>query len=134
MIASFLTLGMDILLDAETRLTNWQAQPAQRHELEMLLDEMTTLGHGAHQAELWQVDEICEGLLDLYGAVEEGSLAVTPRMFEVARQAHEALLDLFDEVAAGQDSAPARNAWRPCTGCLTMPSTPWRWAWSAPQG
>ncbi|MCO7522155.1 MULTISPECIES: Hpt domain-containing protein [unclassified Pseudomonas] len=103
MIASFLTLGMDILLDAETRLANWQAQPAQRHELHMLLDEMTTLGQGAHQAELWQVDEICEGLLDLYGAVEEGSLAVTPRMFEVARQAHEALLDLFDEVAAGQD-------------------------------
>lgn len=103
MIASFLTMGMDILLDAETRLAHWQAQPAQRHELALLLDEMTTLGHGAHQAELWQVDEICEGLLDLYGAVEEGSLAANPRFFSVARQAHEALLDLFDEVAAGQD-------------------------------
>ncbi|MBR7410009.1 hypothetical protein, partial [Klebsiella pneumoniae] len=34
---------------------------------------------------------------------EEGSLAVTPRFFAIARQAHEALFDLFDEIAAGQD-------------------------------
>ncbi|WP_460417244.1 hybrid sensor histidine kinase/response regulator [Pseudomonas sp. microsymbiont 2] len=101
--ATFLTMGMDILLDAEARLAHWQGDPTQHHELQLLLDEMTTLGHGAHQAELWQVDEVCEGLLDLYGAVEEGSLAVTPRFFDVARQAHEALLDLFDEIAAGQD-------------------------------
>ncbi|WP_139674919.1 Hpt domain-containing protein [Pseudomonas sp. F16(2018)] len=101
--ATFLTLGMDILLDAEARLANWQADPTQHHELHLLLEEMTTLSHGAHQAELWQVDEVCEGLLDLYGAVEEGSLAVTPRFFAIARQAHEALLDLFDEIAAGQD-------------------------------
>lgn len=104
--ATFLTMGMDILLDAEARLANWQGDPTQHHELHLLLEEMTTLGHGAHQAELWQVDEVCEGLLDLYGAVEEGSLAVTPRFFAVARQAHEALLDLFDEIAAGQDPNP----------------------------
>ncbi len=103
LINSFLAQGMDILLDAESLLMHWQAHPGERLPLETLLDDMTTLGHSAHQAELWQVDEICEGLLDLYGAVEEGSLAVTPRLFAVAQQAHEALLDMLDEIAAGQD-------------------------------
>ncbi|WP_194789847.1 Hpt domain-containing protein [Pseudomonas sp. UFMG81] len=103
LIASFLGQGMDTLLDAEAQLAHWQAHPARRDSLESLLDAMTSLGHAAHQAELWQVDEVCEGLLDLYGAVEEGSLAASARFFEVAGQAHEVLLDMLDEIAAGQD-------------------------------
>lgn len=41
-----------------------------------LLDELT---HPAkvHLADLHPVDELCEALLDLYGAVEESSLAVS---------------------------------------------------------
>jgi chemosensory pili system protein ChpA (sensor histidine kinase/response regulator) len=65
---------MDILLDAETLLSRWQQQPGQRDALDTLLDQMTTLGHAAHLADLWQMDDVCEALLDLYGAVEEGSL------------------------------------------------------------
>ncbi|WP_332771517.1 Hpt domain-containing protein [Pseudomonas sp. ESBL1] len=101
-IAAFLTQGMDILLEAEALLSRWQAQPGDRSVLETLLDELTTLGQSAYLAELWQVDEVCEALLDLYGAVEEGSLAASPRFFALAQQAHEALLDMFDEIAAGQ--------------------------------
>lgn len=103
LIASFLGQAMDTLLDADNLLAHWQQQPAARQGLETLLDDMTSLGHAAHQAELWQVDEICEGLLDLYGAVEEGSLPANERLFAVARDAHETLFDLLDEIAAGQD-------------------------------
>lgn len=103
LIASFLGQAMDTLLDADALLSHWQQKPSERQGLETLLDDMTTLSHAAHQAELWQVDEICEGLLDLYGAVEEGSLPPSPRFFSVAAQAHETLFDLLDELAAGQD-------------------------------
>ncbi|PWQ88302.1 hypothetical protein DKX15_19985, partial [Enterococcus faecium] len=48
----------------------------------------------------------CEALLDLYGAVEEGSLPADSRFFSQAQRAHEALLDMLDEVAAGQDIPP----------------------------
>ncbi|AVD85156.1 hybrid sensor histidine kinase/response regulator [Pseudomonas sp. SWI6] len=103
LIASFLGQGMDILLDAESLLSRWQEHPGQRQELDTLLDELTTLGHGAHLADLWQMDDVCEALLDLYGAVEEGSLVADARFFAQAQQAHEALLDMLDEVAAGQE-------------------------------
>ena len=103
LIASFLAQGMDILLDAESLLSRWQEHPGERQELDALLDELTTLGQGAHLADLWQVDEVCEALLDLYGAVEEGSLGASARFFTLAQQAHEALIDMLDEIAAGQE-------------------------------
>ncbi|MGE8407133.1 MAG: Hpt domain-containing protein [Pseudomonas sp.] len=106
LIASFLDQGMDILLDAESLLQRWQEHPGERHELNSLLDELTTLGQSAHLANLWQVDELCEALLDLYGAVEESSLAADARFFEQAQLAHEALINMLDQIAAGQEVEP----------------------------
>ena len=100
LISIFLAEGMDILLDAEDLLRRWRAHPSERQELSALLDELTTLGRGAEMAELPQIDELCEALLDLYGAVEEGSLAVSERFFSEAELAHEALISMMDQVAA----------------------------------
>lgn len=105
-VASFLAQAMDTLLNAESLLSRWQQQPGQRDALDTLLDEMTTLGHAAHLADLCPMDDLCEALLDLYGAVEEGSLAAEAGFFALAQGAHEALMDMLDEVAAGQDVAP----------------------------
>ena len=112
LIASFLAQGMDILLDAETLLQRWRQHPGERHELTTLLDELTTLGEGAHLADLVQVDELCEALLDLYGAVEESSLAVGEVFFAEAELAHEGLICMLDQLAAGQQvqSRPDRVA------------------------
>ncbi|MFM9485784.1 Hpt domain-containing protein [Pseudomonas monachiensis] len=106
LINNFLAQGMDILLDAESLLQRWQQHPGERQELSALLDELTTLGEGAHLADLHPVDELCEALLDLYGAVEESSLAVSERFFQEAQAAHEALINMLDELAAGQEVSP----------------------------
>lgn len=106
LINNFLAQGMDILLDAESLLQRWQQHPGERQELSALLDELTTLGEGAHLADLHPVDELCEALLDLYGAVEESSLAVSDRFFHEAQNAHEALINMLDELAAGQEVSP----------------------------
>ncbi|MBN3863019.1 response regulator [Pseudomonas frederiksbergensis] len=103
LINNFLAQGMDILLDAESLLQRWQQHPGERQELSALLDELTTLGESAHLADLHPVDELCEALLDLYGAVEESSLAVSDRFFHEAQSAHEALINMLDELAAGQE-------------------------------
>ncbi|MDQ7987869.1 Hpt domain-containing protein [Pseudomonas sp. G34] len=112
LISIFLAEGMDILLDAEDVLRRWRAQPSERQELNTLLEELTTLGRGAEMAELPQIDELCEALLDVYGAVEDGSLAVSERFFDEAEQAHEALVSMMDQVAAGLEvsACPERVA------------------------
>ncbi|UOB23777.1 Hpt domain-containing protein [Pseudomonas orientalis] len=107
LITDFLAQGMDILLDAENLLRRWQQHPGERQELTALLDELTTLGEGAHLADLHPIDQLCEALLDLYGAVEESSLAVSERFFHEAEQAHEALITMLDQLAAGQEISPA---------------------------
>ncbi|UVE18130.1 Hpt domain-containing protein [Pseudomonas sp. LS44] len=101
LISIFLAEGMDILLDAEDLLRRWHEHPSERQELSALLEELTTLGRGAEMADLPQIDELCEALLDLYGAVEEGRLAVSERFFSEAESAHEALIGMMDQVAAG---------------------------------
>ncbi|NBA96636.1 Hpt domain-containing protein [Pseudomonas sp. R5(2019)] len=103
LIMTFLAQGMDILLDAESLLKRWQQYPAQRDELSSLLDELTRLGEAAHLADLVAIDDLCEALLDLYGAVEESSLVVSARFFAVVEGAHEALIDMLDQLAAGQE-------------------------------
>src|SRR5690606_18409221 len=91
---------------AEDLLRKWREHPSERQELSALLEELTTLGRGAEMAELPQIDELCEALLDLYGAVEEGSLAVSERFFDEAEKAHEALIGMMDQVAAALQVSP----------------------------
>ncbi|QEY60812.1 response regulator [Metapseudomonas lalkuanensis] len=106
MISLFLAEGMDILLDAEDLLHRWREHPAERQELGALLEELTTLGRGAEMAELPQIEDLCEALLDVYGAVDEGSLPVSERFFDEAETAHEALIGMMDQVAAALEVTP----------------------------
>ncbi|WP_103102837.1 Hpt domain-containing protein [Pseudomonas sp. LFM046] len=106
MISLFLAEGMDILLDAEDLLRRWREHPAERQELGALLEELATLGRGAEMAELPQIEELCEALLDIYGAVDEGSLPVSERFFSEAEAAHEALIGMMDQVAAALEVTP----------------------------
>jgi chemosensory pili system protein ChpA (sensor histidine kinase/response regulator) len=124
LINNFLAQGMDILLDAESLLRRWQQHPGERQELSALLDELTTLGEGAHLADLHPVDELCEALLDLYGAVEESSLAVSEAFFHEAQAAHEALINMLDELAAGQEVSPRPERVRALHGLLDQSLDP----------
>ena len=101
LISIFLAEGMDILLDAEDLLHKWREHPSEQQELSALLEELTTLGRGAEMAELPQIDELCQALLTLYQAVQEGRLAISERFFSEAEAAHEVLIGMMDQVAAG---------------------------------
>ena len=105
-IAEFLSQGMDILFDAEDLLRHWRQHPYERDGLDTLLDQLTLLGESAHLADLQPIDELCEALLDVYGAVEESSLTVSERFFHEADSANEALISMLDQLAAGQEITP----------------------------
>ncbi|MBD8826805.1 response regulator [Pseudomonas sp. CFBP 13602] len=103
LIERLLDEGMDILLDAERLLQRWQQTPASRVELPRLLDQLTLLGEQAQLTDVQALDELCEALLDLYGAVEESSLSVSTDFFQQAEQAQEAMIGMLDQLAAGQE-------------------------------
>ena len=103
LIGRLLDEGMDILLDAERLLQRWQQQPASRQEVPRLLDQLTLLAEQAQLTDVQPLDELCEALLDVYGAVEESSLGVNPGFFQEAEQAQEAMIGMLDQLAAGQE-------------------------------
>lgn len=108
-ISTFLSEGMDLLLDMDQQLQEWQTHPAQREELSALLEELTQLSRSAEQAELPQVVDICNALLDTYTAVENGRLLTQERFFEQAKHAHDALINMMDQVAAGLQVEPQQD-------------------------
>ena len=105
-ISEFLAESMDALFDAEDLLLHWREHPHERQGLDALLEHLTGLAESAHLLDLQPFDALCEALLDLYGGVEESSLAVSERFFAEANNAHEALINMLDQLAAGQEITP----------------------------
>jgi chemosensory pili system protein ChpA (sensor histidine kinase/response regulator) len=111
-IGRFLHDGMDILLDAEQWLQRWRQQPNDAQPLNALRDELSTLERGARRADLPQIAELCQALLTLYTAVDEGQLVADDAFFAEAHGAHEDLIGMLDQVAAALqvDPCPERIA------------------------
>lgn len=105
-ISEFLAESMDALFDAEDLLLHWREHPHERQGLDALLEHLTGLAESAHLLDLQPFDALCEALLDLYGGVEESSLAVSERFFAEVNNAHEALINMLDQLAAGQEITP----------------------------
>ena len=106
LIGIFLDQGMDILLDAEAMLQRWREHPAEQQELTALLDELNTLGRGAQMAELPQIDALCQCLLECYAAVQAGRMPISADFFAETAAAHEALISMMDQLAAGLEVTP----------------------------
>ncbi|WP_297792763.1 Hpt domain-containing protein [uncultured Marinobacter sp.] len=97
----FLNEGLDILLDADRILDGWAADPQQTTAVEKLRTELHQLANGAQGAGLTDV----AGLSDALGQTYEraGSPGFTPDegFFTTVRAAHEQLINMMDQVAAG---------------------------------
>ncbi len=102
----FLTEGIDILLDAESVLSNWSHNPVPGEELEKLVGELKTLSHGAQVAGLDDISEFADLLEHAYESIESGNIVANENFLTTIAQGHEALLNLMDQVAAGLATQP----------------------------
>ena len=66
LISSFLAKGMDLLLDMDRHLQNWREHPAERSELQQLIDELAALNNGAQMAELDSIEALVTALENFY--------------------------------------------------------------------
>ncbi|GGK02891.1 Hpt domain-containing protein [Pseudomonas matsuisoli] len=103
MLLPLLSDGMDHLLAAEDLLGAWRKTPEDRREIDRLVNALDELEQGARQAGLPQVDELATALETVYRAVGDGTLATSERFFTEAGLAHDALVGMIDQAAAGLD-------------------------------
>lgn len=107
MLAIFMAEEMRLLLDADLLLARWRNEPeAINNELPPLLNELRTLSEGARQANLPAVSLLAEQLQAAHQAVLDGRLPRDDNFFDVTIAAHEKLLDMVDQIAAGQTIQP----------------------------
>jgi len=101
-IAQFMTHGMDSLLDADRLLGQWQ-QEQDNDILKAIRHDLQDVALGAASAELSHIQLLANKLDDFYLRIKQENLTDKTRVIELASEAHEALLNMFDSLAAGQE-------------------------------
>ncbi|MBR9871630.1 MAG: response regulator [Gammaproteobacteria bacterium] len=102
----FLGEGLDIVLDAETILEEWAADPQQQDALSTLRSELESLTDNAADVGLADIANLADALTRLYGAVTLYGLPSNGQFFETARKAQDQLINQMDQVAAGLATDP----------------------------
>ena len=105
LVSMFLTEGLDILLDAEKILGEWQDNPSKSESLSQLYGEVKTLHRGAKIAGLESIAELCECIESCYDYIDSAGNVDETLLSEIKR-AHEVLIDMMDQVAAGLTAVP----------------------------
>jgi chemosensory pili system protein ChpA (sensor histidine kinase/response regulator) len=107
LLAIFMAEEMSLLLDADRLLAYWRELPdSLSGELPPLIAELQTLSEGARQANLPDMSSFAEKLKAIYSAVVAGQLPPDATFFATMIAAQEKLLDMVDQVAAGQNVLP----------------------------
>ncbi|MBU2953066.1 Hpt domain-containing protein [Marinobacter sp. F3R08] len=97
----FLSEGLDIVLDAERILDHWRNNPGEMEELNPLRSELEQLTTSASGAGLSDVAALSGALKETYDEAAKQEEAPDEAFFETVRAAHEQLINMMDQVAAG---------------------------------
>ncbi|WP_188149481.1 Hpt domain-containing protein [Teredinibacter waterburyi] len=104
LLSIFMAEDMNLLLDAEETLGAWQVNPADTQAVKPMVNELTTLNEGAQLANLPDMAGLSAQLLKVYDQAFAGQQDVSDDFFQLLGAGHNALLDMVDAVAAGQNA------------------------------
>ena len=97
----FLNEGLDIVLDADRILDHWADNPGEMESLNPLRSELEQLTSGASEAGLGDVAALSGALKETYDEAAKHDKVPDEAFFETVRAAHEQLINMMDQVAAG---------------------------------
>lgn len=112
LLAIFMAEEMNLLLDADKIIAQWQNTPDESVELIPVMDELGKLTQAAAHAYLPPMASLSEKIHGVYERIIAKDLSCSPALCHSLNQAHLALLDMVDAIAAGQnlnDIPPAIN-------------------------
>jgi chemosensory pili system protein ChpA (sensor histidine kinase/response regulator) len=103
LLSIFMAEEMNLLLDADKIIAQWQSAPLDVALLQPVLGELRNLNRGAHHAYLPVMANLGEKLEQVYCAIIAQHLACSDSLCRDINSAHIALLDMVDAIAAGQN-------------------------------
>ncbi|RYY02739.1 MAG: response regulator [Gammaproteobacteria bacterium] len=107
LLSIFMAEEMNLLLNADKIIEQWQAAPDNLAVLRPVLDELRNLNRGAHHAYLPLMANLGEKLEQVYTHIIAKRLVFSDSLCRDLNSAHLALLDMVDAIAAGQNLANA---------------------------
>ena len=103
LLSIFMAEEMTLLLDADEVVDQWCRDVNSEQRIPALVAELRTLSEGADQAKLPDMSSLAMQLVDIYGHLLQNLSWVDENAHMRLRSAHDALLDMVDAVAAGQN-------------------------------
>ncbi|RYZ98969.1 MAG: histidine kinase, partial [Moraxellaceae bacterium] len=103
LLSIFMAEEMNLLLDADKIIAQWQSAPEDVAILQPVLDELRNLNRGAHHAYLPVMANLGEKLEHVYIHIVARRLVCSDSLCRDINSAHIALLDMVDAIAAGQN-------------------------------
>ncbi|WP_062058169.1 Hpt domain-containing protein [Cellvibrio sp. OA-2007] len=103
LLAIFMAEEMNLLLDADKIIAQWAANPSDAIQLIPVMEELGKLTKAAAHAYLPAMAELSEKIHSVYETVIAKQLACSPAVCTTLNNAHIALLDMVDSIAAGQN-------------------------------
>jgi chemosensory pili system protein ChpA (sensor histidine kinase/response regulator) len=101
--------GMNLLLDADLMLEEWQTRPASSDDWQPLRNELSNLCHGAERANLQAMASLSRALEVAYEQLIDGQVAASNETYALLLIAHNELMNVIDAIAAGQDLPPENS-------------------------
>ncbi len=103
LLSIFMAEEMSLLLDADQILDCWCRDPSSEPRVPELSSELKTLAVGAAQAKLPDMETVSLLLVDIYDALLASPQHINSDAHAQLKRGHDALLDMVDAVAAGQN-------------------------------
>ncbi len=110
LLSIFMAEEMNLLLDADKIIAQWQSAPAETAVLKPVLEELRNLNSGAHHAYLPLMANLGEKLEQVYTDIIAQRLTYSDSLCRDLNSAHIALLDMVDSIAAGQNLVRAPDS------------------------
>jgi chemosensory pili system protein ChpA (sensor histidine kinase/response regulator) len=121
LVASFMELGIDHVLDASWELEAWLSGSAANEKMEQLQIELQRLQHAAAQKSIEPLVLLAERLGAVYARMAALELAHDGEILNDLASAHDEIINIFDTLAASQTVQPNESVLLRLLDLLEMP-------------
>lgn len=121
LVASFMELGIDHVLDAAWELESWLSGPAANEKIEALQQELLRLQQAAVQRLIEPLALLAERLSAVYARMATLELAHDGEILNDLASAHDEIVNIFDTLAASQTVQPNEPVLLRLLDLLEMP-------------
>lgn len=122
LVARFMELGIDNVLDASWELEGWLQGDEASGKLTDIQNELQQLRSAADETRVEPLAQLCERMQKVYVRIQAGELSTESDVLDDLLDAHEEIVSIFDTLAASQTVQPNERILSRLTDAIEAPA------------